>query len=160
VRAAWQLAPDRLLTRIEVEATDDGSPGFPASVGWHPWFRRRLAVGEDLQVDVPGAEMLERGPDHLPTGRVLSARPPGPYDDAFPLPDGLATLRWPGALELECRTDCRFLVLYDEQQDGVCVEPQTAPPDGLNTAPDLVAPGRPLVATASWSWTCEPARAA
>jgi aldose 1-epimerase len=149
VRATWAVEPGRLEAELVVEAHE---AAFPASVGWHPWFRRTLARGGAVQVDVPGTTMIERGPDHLPTGRVLDPRPPGPYDDAFPLPAGTTTLVWPGALRLECRSDCRYAVLYDEPVGAVCLEPQTAPPDGLNTSPDLVFPGRPLVARAAWSW--------
>jgi aldose 1-epimerase len=152
VRSSWRLEPHRLVARLVVEAVDRA---FPASVGWHPWFRRFLGRGGELVVDVPGEQMLERGPDHLPTGRVLSERPPGPYDDAFPLPGGRATLTWPGVLQLECRTDCPCLVVFDEPVATICVEPQSAPPDGLNTAPDLVFPDRPLTAEAAWSWNLD-----
>ncbi len=159
VRATWELAPDRLVTTLTVESDGDV---FPASVGWHPWFRRRLtgAHGEEVRVEVPGDRMLERGADHLPTGRELAPRPPGPYDDAFPLDSGsVPTITWPGELQLRCRTDCGYVVVFDEQRTAVCLEPQTAPPDGPNTAPDLVCPGRPLVASATWSWTsAEPDR--
>jgi len=150
VRAGWELTPDRLVTTLTVESAE---ADFPASVGWHPWFRRHIGAAA-VRVHVPGEHMLERGVDHLPTGRVLSPRPPGPYDDAFPLPAGAeATISWPGVLTLRCRTDCGFVVVFDEQTTGVCVEPQTAPPDGLNTAPALVSPDRPLTASATWSWT-------
>ena len=107
-------------------------------------------------MDVPGSTMLERGSDHLPTGRVLDPRPEGPYDDTFPLSGGTTTLLWPGALRLECHSDCRYAVLFDENAGAVCVEPQTGPPDGLNTAPDLVFPDRPLAARAEWSWSSAP----
>ena len=72
VRATWTLRPDRLEARLVVEAA---AVAFPASAGWHPWFRRRLARGGEVLVDLPGSTMLERGPDHLPTGRVLDPRP-------------------------------------------------------------------------------------
>jgi galactose mutarotase-like enzyme len=153
VRATWRLRPDRLEASIVVEAA---TVAFPASAGWHPWFRRSLGRGDPLVVDVPGSTMLERGADHLPTGRVLEPRPAGPYDDTFPLPGGTTTLAWPGALRLECRSDCRYAVLFDENAGAVCLEPQSAPPDGLNTAPDLVFPGRPLTARAEWSWSSVP----
>ena len=37
-------------------------------------------------------------------------------------------------------------------QEAVCVEPQTGPPNGLNTAPRLVTPLDPLEASTTWSW--------
>jgi aldose 1-epimerase len=42
--------------------------------------------------------------------------------------------------------------VYDEQQAAVCVEPQTGPPNGLNTHPHLVTLLEPLEATTTWSW--------
>jgi galactose mutarotase-like enzyme len=43
-------------------------------------------------------------------------------------------------------TACRQLVVFDERDDAVCVEPQTHPPDALNLGPAVVVPGSPLVA--------------
>ncbi len=153
VRVSWSLTPGTLETTLEVESAAEE---FPAAVGWHPWFRRRLVRGEQARIDLPGDSMLERGADHLPTGRLLRPRPPGPYDDAFPLPGGSAALVWPGALRLDLRTDCRYVVVFDERASAVCLEPQTAPPDGVNTDPTLVAPGRPLRCRSTWAWTLEP----
>lgn len=150
VTVTWELRATELETTLEITSAD---ATFPAGVGWHPWFRRRLDRGGPVRLELPGDSMLERGPDHLPTGRLLGRRPPGPYDDAFPLPDGSAALVWPGALRLECRTDCRYVVAFDEHAGAVCLEPQTTPPDGLNTQPELVAPGAPLRARSTWSWS-------
>ncbi len=46
-----------------------------------------------------------------------------------------------------------WVVVYDEQAEAVCVEPQTGPPDGLNTHPRLVTPLEPLEASTTWTWT-------
>jgi galactose mutarotase-like enzyme len=149
VRATWVLRPGALETTVELSSAGET---FPAAAGWHPWFRRRLERGEPVQVELPGDTMLERGADHLPTGRLVRPRPPGPYDDAFPLPGGRLALRWPGVLRLECRTDCRWAVVFDELEPAVCVEPQTGPPDGVNTEPAPVRPGVPLTTRSVWSW--------
>lgn len=148
----WALHDDALRTTLRVES--DG-PAFPAEVGWHPWLRRELARGGPAVLDLPAQAMAERGPDHLPTGRLV---PPtaGPHDDAFVVPDGRATVTWPGALTLECTTDCAWFVVFDELAEAVCLEPQTAAPDALNGtvggAPFVVRPGRPRTATATWRW--------
>ncbi|CAM5488912.1 Aldose 1-epimerase OS=Streptomyces tendae OX=1932 GN=GUR47_19910 PE=4 SV=1 [Streptomyces tendae] len=46
----------------------------------------------------------------------------------------------------------QWAVVYDEQEAAVCVEPQTGPPNGLNTLPRLVTPLEPLEATTTWAW--------
>jgi aldose 1-epimerase len=62
------------------------------------------------------------------------------------------TLTWPGQLELTVSSPEQWVVVYDEQEAAVCVEPQTGPPDGLNTRPRLVTPLEPLEATTTWTW--------
>ncbi|CAO0830716.1 Aldose 1-epimerase OS=Streptomyces microflavus OX=1919 GN=Smic_36200 PE=4 SV=1 [Streptomyces microflavus] len=46
-----------------------------------------------------------------------------------------------------------WVVIYDEQDEAVCVEPQSGPPNWLDTAPRLVTPIDPLEITTTWSWT-------
>ncbi|CAN5645363.1 hypothetical protein BH20CHL7_BH20CHL7_17920 [soil metagenome] len=49
-------------------------------------------------------------------------------------------------------------VVYDEPVEGVCVEPQTGPPDFVNLAaaagrePPIAEPGRPMTISMSWRW--------
>lgn len=70
------------------------------------------------------------------------------------MPDGVdVKLTWPGRLELTVRSRSEWVVVYDEQDEAVCVEPQSGPPNGLNTAPRLVTPIDPLEMTTTWSWT-------
>jgi aldose 1-epimerase len=149
VRQTWRLTSTSVETVLEVSSH---GAAFPADVGWHPWFRRQLARGGPAELNLPATQMYERGTDYLPTGRLVP-RPPGPYDDAFPLPGGEVGLTWPGALRLTCQTDCACVVVYDHRPAAVCVEPQTGPPDGINTAPTLVRPGEPRAARALWSWS-------
>jgi aldose 1-epimerase len=69
------------------------------------------------------------------------------------MPDGVdVTLTWPGRLELTVASREQWVVVYDEQEAAVCVEPQTGPPDGLNSQPRLVTPIEPLEATTTWTW--------
>lgn len=100
------------------------------SLGFHPWFRRQLDVGEPVQLDVDPVVMVQRGADHLPTG-VLVAPGPGPWDDCLQLA-GEPRLTWPGALCLRLHTDAEWWVVYDASRGAVCVEPQTAPPDAIH----------------------------
>jgi aldose 1-epimerase len=50
------------------------------------------------------------------------------------------------------RADTRYVVVYDQPEHTVCVEPQTGPPDALNLGPVVVTPDRPLTAAMTWSW--------
>ncbi|MFI9809616.1 aldose 1-epimerase [Streptomyces sp. NPDC052301] len=142
------LTEDSLTLTMSVEAWDDS---FPAQIGWHPWFNRNLG-GQDATVDFTPAWQEERGADHLPTGNRIDPKP-GPWDDCFGMPDGVdVTLTWPEQLELKVTSREEWVVVYDEQAEAVCVEPQTGPPNGLNTLPRLVTPLEPLEATTTWTW--------
>ncbi|MFF1543667.1 aldose 1-epimerase [Streptomyces sp. NPDC058291] len=152
------LAEDELRIAMSVEALDSS---FPAQIGWHPWFNRNLGGrgggdggdGQDVRISFDPAWQEERGDDHLPTGNRVDPRP-GPWDDCFGMPGGVdVTLTWPGQLELKVTSREEWVVVYDEQEAAVCVEPQTGPPDGLNTLPRLVTPLEPLEAETTWSWT-------
>ncbi|MEU9350073.1 aldose 1-epimerase [Streptomyces griseoloalbus] len=144
------LTEDSLTLTMSVETYESS---FPAQIGWHPWFNRSLGDGEDVRIDFAPAWQEERGEDHLPTGHRTGPKP-GPWDDCFGMPDGVdVTLTWPGRLELKVTSREEWVVVYDEQREAVCVEPQTGPPDGLNSHPRLVTPLEPLEASTTWTWT-------
>ena len=88
----------------------------------------------------------------ITTTERVSPPPPGPWDDCFTDLRRPPVLRWPGFLELTIESDCPAWVVYTEPEDALCVEPQTAPPDALNTGPTVVEPGRPLIAEMTWRW--------
>ena len=158
--------PGRVVQKFAL--TDDGldvslslhaDAPMPAALGWHPWFRRRLAgaAGRPAEPSAPvelefdAAWMYVRDADDIPTGELVEP-PPGPWDDCFTGLRSTPRLTWPGVLELEVASSCDHLVVYDQPRDAVCVEPQTAPPDFVNLAPSTTTPGRPLVATMTWRW--------
>ncbi|MFI7393204.1 aldose epimerase family protein [Streptomyces tendae] len=146
------LAEDELTLSMSVETYESS---FPAQIGWHPWFNRTLddKPGTGVEIAFDPAWQEERGDDHLPTGNRVEPKP-GPWDDCFGMPDGVdVTLTWPGRLELKVTSREQWVVVYDEQEAAVCVEPQTGPPNGLNTLPRLVTPLEPLEATTTWRWT-------
>ncbi|MFC9114950.1 aldose 1-epimerase [Streptomyces sp. NPDC057092] len=143
------LGEESLTLTMGVETYESS---FPAQVGWHPWFLRNLG-GEDVTIGFEPAWQEERGDDHLPTGRRVDPRP-GPWDDCFGMPGGVdVILTWPGQLQLKVTSREEWVVVYDEQDEAVCVEPQTGPPDGLNSHPRLVTPLEPLEASTTWTWT-------
>lgn len=144
-----ELAEDHVTLTMGIETHEDS---FPAQVGWHPWFLRDLGTGGPLHLGFEPEWQEERGEDHLPTGRRIAPQP-GPWDDCFGMPDGVdVTLTWPGALELKVTSREEWVVVYDEQDEAVAVEPQTGPPNGLNTLPRLVTLIDPLEASTTWTW--------
>ncbi|MGW4849666.1 aldose epimerase family protein [Streptomyces sp. NPDC004288] len=150
VTQVFELAEDSLTLRFGVETSQDS---FPAQAGWHPWFLRNLGQGgQDASIAFAPAWQEERGENHLPTGRRIDPLP-GPWDDCFGMPGGVdVTLTWPGELELRVASRAEWVVVYDEPEEAVCVEPQSGPPNGLNTLPRLVTPIDPLEVEATWSW--------
>ncbi|MFJ4775447.1 aldose 1-epimerase [Streptomyces sp. NPDC088762] len=150
VTQIFELAENALTLTLGIETYGDS---FPAQAGWHPWFRRNLgAGGEDVRLGFDPAWQEERGADHIPTGRRIDPKP-GPWDDCFGMPDGVdVTLTWPGALELKVTSRTEWVVVYDEEAEAVCVEPQSGPPNGLNTLPRLVTPVDPLEISSTWTW--------
>ncbi len=144
------LAEDHLVQQVEVHA--GGSGAFPATVGWHPWFRRVLDVGEPAQLEFQAAGMLRRDAEGIPDGSVVAV-PPGPWDDCFVGVRWPMLITWPGALRLAIEADTDMAVVYDHRSQAFCVEPQSGAPDGPNTAPRVVSPGDPLVARTVWRWS-------
>lgn len=150
VTQTFELGAESAAFAMTVEAESDS---FPAQAGWHPWFNRRvLPDGKDVEIGFVPVWQEERGADHLPDGNRIAPLP-GPWDDCFGMPDGVdVTLTWPGALELTIASPLRWVVVYDQPAETVCVEPQSGPPNGLNTVPAVVSPGAPLEAEMFWSW--------
>ncbi|MCP3822541.1 aldose 1-epimerase [Streptomyces sp. A3M-1-3] len=150
VTQTFELTEDSLTLALGIETYGDS---FPAQAGWHPWFLRNLGDGgEDVRIDFAAQWQEERGDDHLPTGRRIEPQP-GPWDDCFGMPDGVdVTLTWPGRLELKVTSRAEWAVIYDEQAEAVCVEPQSGPPNGINTLPQLVTPIEPLEIATTWAW--------
>jgi aldose 1-epimerase len=139
---------DALELRLEVWAEDEP---FPASCGWHPWWRRRLSRGGDLELAFDAGAMWQRDPDGIPSGELVLPTP-GPWDECFTELGAPPVLRWADALELTIETTCMDLVVFDKPSHAVCVEPQTGPPDALRLTPVVVEPGLPLVAEVTFAW--------
>jgi aldose 1-epimerase len=152
VRQIISLGESQADFRIEVHSDDDP---FPASAGWHPWFRRRLGRGEALEIALDAEAMLRRDDDGIPTGDLVPI-PDQPWDDCFDQVHWPVTLSWPGALRLDVSGDTRYGVVYTEPTEAICVEPQTGPPDAMTLDPVVVAPGQPLAAAMSWTWAPTP----
>ncbi|HEX9259915.1 MAG TPA: hypothetical protein VF855_10300 [Acidimicrobiales bacterium] len=138
----FSLEPGRLTCTIEVHA---GSRPMPAQAGWHPWFRR------PVELTFAAGAMYARDDEGIPTGQLVDA-PDGPWDDCFTQVLSPPQLTWPDGPTLTISSTCDHWVVFDELAWGLCVEPQTGPPDGFTLHPRLIEPGRPLVATMTFTW--------
>ena len=144
------LYPQRLELRLEVHSAD---LPFPATAGWHPWFRRRLEVGGSLVVGLDAGRWYPRGPDGMPLGTLEPVPPPRPWDDCFTAVKWPVTLTWPGALEMTMMSTCSHVVLYDQPRHAICVEPQSGPPDALNLdLARIVRRHDPLIIDMALAW--------
>jgi galactose mutarotase-like enzyme len=175
------LDGDRLRLRLEVHAERVPTP---AIVGWHPWFHRRAmrvaptgraaivrdAIDETLrsgdeprllesgevEVIVDARRRVELDEAGLPTGALLE---PGddPRDEVLLGVTRPPIVRYPGgpALHLVAGGAAVWIV-YTAHPDGVCVEPVTGLPDGLNGGllgdPPVALPLHPIVATLEIVW--------
>jgi aldose 1-epimerase len=128
---------------------------MPAAMGLHPWWRREVdgASGPlSLEADWSGAAMYRRDDAWMSTGELVTRRD-GRVDDCFVGVRNVSLL-WPGLVRLSLASDARCLVVYDEPDHAICVEPQTAPPDAVNLDPGsvFVAPGASTGMHATWTF--------
>lgn len=121
-------------TRVRCELSIQPSLRMPVQLGWHPWF-----AAPD-QIDFDFSSMLHRDKDGITTtDRVEPALPP--VDDCFFEPNA-----WPRVhhqnVSVEIASDCPYWVRYDAPGSHVCIEPQSGPPNGLNTKPLVIEAGQ------------------
>ncbi len=152
VRQHVVLDDGALRLRLEVHSSDGP---MPAECGWHPWFRRDITTAGPVHLDFDPGFMLRLDDERIPTGERVPP-PPGPWDDCFGDLARPPVLTWPGALQLTITSACDYWVVYSEPEHAVCVEPQTAAPNGLNGDPFVAEPGKPRVAEATLTWRDAP----
>jgi aldose 1-epimerase len=155
--SSWQeIGPGRSLLHLpspyggatveqKIEVLDDavrwsleyepGNCDLPAWLGMHPWFPRDLGRGGSAEIEFAAELMLERDHEGLPSGKLI-APSKQPWDDAFTQIRGLPSVIWEDVARIEIECDAPWWVVYTEDAEGVCIEPQTAPPDAANL--DLV----------------------
>jgi aldose 1-epimerase len=150
----FRLQESGLRLRLEIHSDRDA---FPAVLGWHPWFRRQLSKGEPAELSFSAQAMYARDEQHIPTGERIAVSD-GPWDDCFVGVSAAPEIHWPGALRLRLLSKVSHWVVYDEPTHAICVEPMTAPPNGLNLLPEQVSPGCPLVAEFEIRWGAETTR--
>jgi aldose 1-epimerase len=113
---------------IEYEAN---GVDLPAWLGYHPWFPRQLARGEEAEVNFRAAKQMERGDEVMLTGK-FGPLTQEPWDDCFTEVIGVPSITWANAAKVTVESDSPWWVVYTEDDEGVCIEPHTAPPDAQN----------------------------
>ncbi len=155
-----ELGARQLRLRLELHSDSEPMPGI---LGWHPWFLRRAArldgpeqqAGE-IVIAIHPAYRVELDAHGLPTG-ALGAPPEVPLDDVLLDLAGPPVVRWPGGPTVSLHApEAQAWIVYTAHPDGVCVEPVTGLPDGLNGGllgePPVARPGKPLTATFEIAW--------
>ena len=135
-RAHQRIEVDAGGVRLELSTTAAERP-FPASLGWHPWFRK------PDRIEFHPTAMYRRDRDGITVEELVDV-PPGPWDDCFA--NDLPIVVTIDGCSLRLTSDCTEWVVYDEPHHATCIEPQTAPPDAVNFRPHVLEPGDSLAA--------------
>ena len=129
VRHAIHLSPGVLECVLTLSAIS----AMPAQVGWHPWFVRPAWIttrfGRWIPRDAEGFPTVATGED-IPDldGRV---------DDCF-VADGAPVGLSVDGVRLGLESDCSHWVVYTGAEHGICVEPQSGPPNSINDRPQVL----------------------
>ena len=110
---------------------DAGSCDLPAWIGMHPWFPRDLDRGGSAEIEFHAKKMFAKDDYGLPSGKLI-APSPQPWDDCFTEVEGVPAVVWEDVMRVSIESDAPYWVVYNEDSEGVCIEPQTAPPDAAN----------------------------
>lgn len=119
---------------VRCEMTITAAERMPAQLGWHPWFLQPTGVTTNFN------SMLRRDNDAITS---LDRVEPlvAPVDDCFFEPNA-----WPvvhiGNYAIEIASDCPYWVRYDSPNGDVCIEPQSGPPNGINSKPLILETGQ------------------
>ena len=145
-----EVSDQSLAVTMTVQATRR----MPVMAGWHPCFRRRLSRGEEAELSFDGGYMWQRDGVGIPTGERVPV-PPGPWDDCFGYVAEPPVVRWPGFGSVRLESNMTSWVVYNEDPDLACVEPQSDAPDAFNRAPMVLEPGETLEVWMKFSWDLE-----
>ena len=115
-----------------------GGCDLPAWLGIHTWFPREIGGGAgSAEVIFDAEKMLAVDETLMPNGEFIAPITPQPWDDVFHTPIGTPTAIWPGGAKLEVTSPTPWWIVYTLDSEGVCIEPQTAPPNAQNLGVDL-----------------------
>lgn len=159
VKQMFELQADAITITLTITSDKES---FPAAAGWHPWFNKWISGAEnatavlaesdknELQIKFNADWQEESDNNELPTGNRIPPMP-GPWDDCFGFNSAMgASLIWPDKVRLDMSSPSSSMVIFNKQPDAACVEPLSGPPNGVNTAPELVTKDKPLIVTTTW----------
>lgn len=150
IDCVWKVTNKGVQTQATV--TTQGR-SFPASIGWHPWFRRKLEAGEAAEYKLEAFEKFHVNHEMIIDGTTTDNFC-GPFDDSFYVPSGKASIAWPGFYAIDIESSAKYIHLY-EARNSVCIEPETAPPNGVNLLElelaQLVTFDNPLHISVNWN---------
>lgn len=135
VSHSLELSDESLRLVLELTAQEE----MPAQVGWHPWFPR------PSKIDAAFPAWMPRDADGMPMPPTADTLPDlsGDVDDCF-----VAGVEPPvvtvNGRKLTLRSDCSHWVVYTGAKHGVCIEPQSGPPNQVALAPTVLKPGETL----------------
>jgi aldose 1-epimerase len=107
VTQSYEILDNAIRWSLEYEAN---GCQLPVTLGFHPWFAREIGKGDS---------------------ELISPSTP-PWDDTFVEVLGTPEIIWPGAAKVTVESDTPYWHIYDQDEDGICIEPVTAPPDSQN----------------------------
>ena len=150
VTQEFALDDTSLSMRLDYRA---GAEATPATLGFHPWFPRHMGAAQVARASFVAEAKYLRGPDGLPTGG-LGPVGNGPWDDCFTAPQWPVVLTWPNACRLTISSDADHLVVFDELESAICIEPQTGPPNEVNLSNRrTLSPGESFSVGMTWEWS-------
>jgi aldose 1-epimerase len=128
VTQSYEILDNAIRWSLDYEAN---GCDLPVTLGFHPWFAREIGKGDSAELLFAANKMFKRGDDYLPTGEIITPTQP-PWDDTFMEIKGVPEIIWPGAARLKVECDTPYWMVYSQDEDGICIEPVTAPPDAQN----------------------------
>ena len=158
----------------ELAIINEDSEVMPYSIGWHPWFKRRLSKGE-LKIKFDAKYKWELI-DGIPSSKKIHSEEismfakgftpkPGTLDDCYRISQNSdVCIVWPElTLKINSSNECGHLMVYtpsSPNSDLLCVEPQTATINTFqldqeqvdDTGVLYVNPGESYRNFTEWSW--------
>ncbi len=128
VTQSYAILDNAIRWSLEYEAN---GCDLPVTLGFHPWFAREIGKGDSAELLFASKKMFKKGDDYLPTGEIITPTQP-PWDDTFMEIKGVPEIIWPRAARLTMECDTPYWMVYSQDEDGICIEPVTAPPDAQN----------------------------